>query len=98
MHVPREIDGALVLRWANVRGRAPTGATRHVVRGQEVSEFAGLAITRYEDADGVYLFYCDVVWKVVSDTYHDSVDLAVEQAVREFGRLDFRHAIGSDVA
>ena len=36
-----------------------------------------------------YLFYCDVAWNSVTDTYHDSMESAVEQAEFEFGPLKF---------
>jgi hypothetical protein len=93
----REIDGAPVLRWANVRDRAPSGGTRHVVGGFDLCTFAALAIARYEGTDGVYLLYCDEEWNSVSDTYQDTVELAVEQAIHGFGPVDFLEINGSDL-
>jgi hypothetical protein len=90
MAVPSHIDGAEVLQVAFLDGVKPTGATRHVVNGAEAGDFAALAIARYEQAQGVYLFYCDDAWQTVTDTYHETVDGAIEQARREYGPVQFR--------
>lgn len=45
---------------------------------------AGLAVCRYEDGGGFYLFYCDGEWNVVTDTYHESVEGAKNQAEFEY--------------
>jgi hypothetical protein len=37
----------------------------------------------------VYLFYCDERWMVITDTLHDDVKAALEQARFEFGDLAF---------
>jgi len=86
---PPAIDNAKVLRVADLSDILATGKTRHVVGGRVVEGFAALAIARYERGEGVYLFYCDAEWKVITDTYHDDIDGAVAQAEFEFGRLKF---------
>jgi hypothetical protein len=78
-----------VLRVADLRGAIPTHATRHVVAGREVTDFAHLAIARYGDDSGVYLFYCDESWNTVTDTYHGTLEQALSQAEFEFGTLTF---------
>ncbi|MGW6936289.1 hypothetical protein ACWGE0_39950 [Lentzea sp. NPDC054927] len=50
----------------------------------------GLALARYGEESGVYLFYCDDEWNVVSDTMHESVGVAIRQAIFEFEGLEFR--------
>lgn len=45
---------------------------------------AGLAICRYGDGEGYYLFYCDREWEVVTDTHHQSVEDARSQAEFEY--------------
>jgi hypothetical protein len=87
--VPPVIDGAQVLKIADLSQARPTHATRHVVKGQEVGDFAGLALARYDEQSGVYLFYCDRNWKTVTDTYHETLELAIAQAEFEFGSLTF---------
>ncbi len=87
--VPQLLDGARVLETASLEGAAATGRTRHVVGGEEIAKFSALAIAAYDAESGVYLFYCDEEWRVVTDTRHDSVEEARAQAEFEFGRLKF---------
>jgi hypothetical protein len=47
---------------------------------------ASMAICTY-DQRSFYLFYCDTKWKVLSDTFHDSVDKAMAQAKVEFPEM-----------
>lgn len=44
----------------------------------------GLAICKYDEDDGYYLFACDDEWRVQSDTYHASIDEARAQAEFEY--------------
>ena len=86
---PKTIDGAKVLQVASLEGSAPTGQTRHSVNGQDVSAFAALAMAKYPDDPGIYLFYCDEAWTTMTDTYHDDLEHAIGQAEFEFGPLQF---------
>jgi hypothetical protein len=87
---PETLDGARVLQFANLTRSQPTGKTRHVVDGVEVTDFAAVAIARYDDdSTGVYLFYCDRSWNVITDTQHVDIAAAVAQANFEFGLLQF---------
>jgi hypothetical protein len=87
---PVFLDNARVLQFASLARSQPTGKTRHVVGGVEDRDFAALAITRYDDdPQGVYLFYCDRSWRVVTDTWHEDVGAAIRQANFEFGLLKF---------
>jgi hypothetical protein len=87
---PETLDGARVLQFASLARSQPTGRTRHLVDGVDVSRFAALAIASYDDSsDGVYLFYCDRRWNVITDTWHEDVAAAIGQANFEFGLLHF---------
>ena len=87
---PETLDGARVLQFASLARSQPSVRTRHVVGGVEMSRFAAVAIARYEDEpSGVYLFYCDRSWNVVTDTSHEDVAAAIAQANFEFGLLRF---------
>jgi hypothetical protein len=87
---PAFLDRARVLQFASLPRSQPTGKTRHVVGGIEVKEFAALVIAKYEDEpQGVYLFYCDQSWNVITDTWHEDVTAAMHQANFEFGLLQF---------
>ena len=88
MEMPHEIDGARVLKYAVVtRNVEPTGATRHVGRGVVLGPAAALAIARYSDDPGCYLFYLDGDNAVTTDTYHESLEGAIAQAGFEYRGL-----------
>jgi hypothetical protein len=46
---------------------------------------SSLAIASYPGEDGYYLFYLDPSGEELTDTFHDSVDAAMQQAEWEFG-------------
>ncbi len=89
MAPPSTINGATVLCVSDVSRAASTGRTRHVVGSQEASDFAALAIVKYDVDPGVYLFYCDEDWNAITDTYHENIEDAIKQAAFEFGPLEF---------
>lgn len=89
MSLPTVIDGARVLLVADLANAATTGKIRHAVDGVDVTNFAGLAIAKYEDEESVYLLYCDEDWQPVTDTYHESVAAAIEQANFEYRNFTF---------
>ena len=45
---------------------------------------AGLAICQYDGEDAFYLFSCDSEWRTVTDTWHQTVDEAKNQAEFEY--------------
>ncbi|MEC3955893.1 hypothetical protein VMT65_22860 [Nocardia sp. CDC153] len=87
--VPPFIDGARVLKVADIRGLTPTGRTRHWVDGRLVQDFSRLVIAQYDSSSQVYLFYCDAEWECISDTDHSEIAAAVLQAEMEFGAVEF---------
>ena len=88
MSAPTRLDGATVLATARLDIAQATGNTRHLRDGGLANaRITRLAIARYEDQSGVYVFYCDDDWSVVTDTFHDEVDGARNQARFEFGDL-----------
>jgi hypothetical protein len=70
---PAKLDGATVLQFADLAAASQPGRTRHVRAGRLLTEFAAVALARYEDQPDVYLFYCDPAWTVMTDTCHDDV-------------------------
>lgn len=83
--MPKELDGAKVLKFAVVSDEVEsTGATHHVAAGVELGPAAALAIARYEGDEGFYLFYLDDDGAVATDTYHDSAEDALAQAAFEY--------------
>ena len=89
---PASLAGATVQRWTDLAGSHPTGRTRHQVQGKLASNYAALAIAEYPGEEGVYLFYCDETWTVMTDTFHGDSTAAEEQARWEFGAVEW-HSI-----
>ena len=57
---------------------------RHYVQGGLIEEICGLQIVRYADDAGYYLLYLDKNGKEITDTYHENIESAIEQADLEF--------------
>lgn len=77
-------DNERVLRRVNLGPQhRPTGFTRHY-RGNLLPPPAELRIARIGDDPGFYLLYYDSSGSEQTDTYHDSLALALEQARLEF--------------
>ena len=83
--LPTQIDEAKILFITKIDKRhRSTGATRHIVNDRQMKEPYGLALCSYEEDPGFYLFYCNSNWEAMNDSYHDTIDLAKEQAEFEF--------------
>ncbi len=63
----------------------PTGNVRAIIRGKTAPVPVELRIAQMEDDPGVYLLHYNNKGEEITDTYHDSVELAMEQAEFEFG-------------
>ena len=61
----------------------PTGACTHTVGGEVLGPVAGLAVCT-DAGSGYYLFYCDAAWKPITDTWHPTLDEALDQAEFEY--------------
>jgi hypothetical protein len=59
-----------------------TDACRHWVGGELAQPAAGLVVCR--DDGGYYLFGCDASWEPVTDTWHETLDDALDQADAEY--------------
>ena len=82
---PEQLGGAKVVRWSAIDGRhRPTGSCRQIVAGVLRGPAAGLAICQYEGETAYYLFGCDPEWNTVTDTGHESLEDALEQAEFEY--------------
>lgn len=82
---PESLDGADVLYYVALDSPiVPTGLCRHVVAGVPHGPFAALAICKYPDHEGYYLFYCGSDWRVITDTYWNSIEEAIDQAEFEY--------------
>ena len=82
---PEPIGGARLVRWSVIDGRhRPTGNCRQIVGGELQGAAAGLAICQYEGEEAYYLFGCDAEWNTVTDTWHESLEEALNQAEFEY--------------
>ena len=64
---------------------AATGFTRHTSNGDDLPAPYWLRIVEYEDGPGFYLLYLAENLDEQTDTWHSSVEDAMEQARLEFG-------------
>jgi len=82
---PEVIGGARVVRWSAIDSRhRPTGNCRQIVAGERQGPAAGLAVCRYDGEEGYYLFGCDQEWHSVMDTWHETLEQALQQAEFEY--------------
>lgn len=68
--------------WCGARAH---GRTRHTIGNKPAPLPVELQIVQFEGEDGYYLFYCDEKGREFTDTHHDSIQRAMEQAEWEFG-------------
>jgi hypothetical protein len=61
-----------------------TGNTVHFSGVEKLAKPAVLEVGQYGDDSGFYLFYIDGAGETQNDTYHDTLDHALEQARFEF--------------
>ena len=61
-----------------------TGNCKQIVAGKQMGPMAGLAICQYEGESEFYLFGCDANWKSITDTWHQTIDKAIQQAEFEY--------------
>ncbi|WP_088044600.1 hypothetical protein [Bacillus sp. EAC] len=83
MEIPNELDGANVILYTdnslqNQFGYVDTINENNVNIG--VTQIAAIAICKYIDGVGYYLFSCNCNWEVIGDTFHDTLEEAKEHA------------------
>ncbi|WP_457617715.1 hypothetical protein [Lutibacter sp.] len=83
--IPKKIGGANLIEYLVLNKKHKwTVKTEHFISGKLVNEFYALAICQYESSNEFYLFYCDENWNEKTDTLHDSIKDAKDQADFEF--------------
>ena len=88
---PSKIDGAEAKCYVVLTAdNCPTRATQHFVAGELRTDFDRLVIATYVGEPGAYLFYCDSTWQVITDTQHETIEEAKNQANIEFKNLQNR--------
>lgn len=82
---PKIVGNAQVIFYTAIDFRHHyTGNTKHTVNLAVVGPVARLAVCKYNDGDGFYLFGCDEKWNVITDTWHESIGDAQGQAEFEY--------------
>ncbi len=82
---PDRLDGAQVLFYTVIDDRHTfSGRCRHVVNGKTLGPMVGLAICQYDKDATFYLFGCNLEWAPLTDTEHETLAGAVEQAEFEY--------------
>lgn len=82
---PNEVGGFKVVCYSPIDERHRfTTKTKQLVRGALMGAMSGLAICKLPGAQEVYLFGCDRDWNVVTDTWHQNLDEAKDQAEFEY--------------
>ena len=74
----------IILREISLIPGTATGKTKHFLGNMELPMPAKLQIAQYANDSGFYLFYLDDQGSIMTDTYHDSIEGAMDQAQCEF--------------
>lgn len=83
--IPEKIGNADLIAYLILTSKhTKTNNTKHYVSGQLLTGISILTICKYVNDAGYYLFYCGSDWKEFTDTYHDSMEDAMDQAEFEF--------------
>lgn len=82
---PEYIDGAKVICFTPIDARhRHTGNCKQIVSGVVQGAADGLAIYQYRGENSFYLFSCDSQWMTLTDTWHQTLQEAKEQAEFEY--------------
>ena len=80
-----EVGGAKVVLYTKIDDRHKfTGNCRQIVAGELMGAAFGLTICQYEGEENFYLFGCDADWNTLTDTWHETLENAKEQAEFEY--------------
>ncbi len=78
-------DGDQILGEVDVSNISPTGKTLHTVSGVPVTKAVTLRMVQLESDDSIYLIHYATDDAELTDTCHESVEDALEQAKFEYG-------------
>lgn len=85
INCPDIIGGAKVILFTTIDNRHKfTGNTKQIVGEKLMGKMSGLAICKYENESSFYLFGCNEEWKSITDTWHESIEGAINQAEFEY--------------
>ena len=82
---PQLVGGARLVQWSVIDDRhRATGNCRQLIDGKPQGPARGLAICQYDGEDVFYLFGCDAEWNTLTDTWHQTLEDALQQAEFEY--------------
>jgi hypothetical protein len=82
---PKRLGAAEVILYTTIgSSHRKTYKTSRLIGGKQLGSAAGLAIGRYADEPGYYLFYCDSDWYPMTNTWHDTIEDAKRAAEFEY--------------
>ncbi|MBC7900569.1 MAG: hypothetical protein H7070_11020 [Saprospiraceae bacterium] len=83
--IPKQVSNANVVAYTVIDERhRHTGNCEQIVAGVLMGAALGLAICQYDGETSFYLFGCDENWDVLTDTWHETLADAKEQAEFEY--------------
>ena len=83
--VPKMIGEAKILLAIRIDDKfVHTGNTQQFVDGQLLGPMYGLAICTYDNGESFYLFGCNEAWESITDTFHTTIEEAMDQAEFEY--------------
>ncbi len=82
---PKIIGRAKVILYTSIDSRhCFTSNCEQIVAGVLQGPVAALAICQYEGESAFYLFGCDSEWNSITDTWHQTLEEAKDQAAFEY--------------
>jgi hypothetical protein len=82
---PNELDGAKVIKCSTNITSNDFGYVEFNDENARYVYITAVAIAKYEDGEGYYIFSCDLNWTVIGDLYFFSLEEAETYAYKDFG-------------
>jgi hypothetical protein len=79
------LDGAKVIKCTTNIKSNDLGYVEFNEEHAIVVNITAVAIAKYKDGEGFYLFSCDINWKVIGDLYFYSLEKAKAYACKDLG-------------
>ena len=73
-----------ILKQVSLAGFKETGNTKHYHGNEKLPKPEALQLIKYDGDDGYYLFYLNENMEEMTDTYHNTIERAFQQAEWEF--------------
>lgn len=74
--------------FADVSTHKKTGVVRHFDKYGPQHEFSHIAICSYGNENEIYLFHCNADWETQNDDEYDSIQAALEWAMKQYAGLE----------